>query len=71
MSAHTPVPGSARVLRDGECVLALADLSLNFAALNVTMSNASLFRCDAETNTRDARATQNPALYPREVFENQ
>ena len=50
--------GSARVARAGERVLAIADFSWNSDSQHVAMLGKSLFRRDAETNTRDACATQ-------------
>ena len=51
--------GSARVSRVGDCVLAIADF---FSGSPISISNGtprqSSFRRDAETNTRDACATQ-------------
>jgi hypothetical protein len=53
-----PALGSARVSRAGERVLALANFSWNSARHDVAMLGRRLFRRDAETNTRDACATQ-------------
>jgi hypothetical protein len=50
--------GSARVARAGERVLAIADFSSNSESQDTAMLIKSLFRRDAETNTRDACATQ-------------
>ena len=50
--------GSARVARAVERVLAIADFSWNSESQDVAMLGKSLFRRDAETNTRDACATQ-------------
>ena len=50
--------GSARVARAGERVLAIADFSSNSELQDTAMLIKSLFRRDAETNTRDACATQ-------------
>ena len=50
--------GSVRVARAGERVLAIADFSWNSESQDVVMLGKSLFRRDAETNTRDACATQ-------------
>ena len=50
--------GSARVARAGERVLAIADFSWNSESQGVVMLRKSLFRRDAETNTRDACATR-------------
>jgi len=50
--------GSARVARAGERVLAIADFSWNSESQDVAMLGKSLFRRDAETNTRNACATQ-------------
>ena len=46
------IPGSARVSRAGDGVLAIANFYY------VTIHRKRLFRRDAETNTRDACATQ-------------
>jgi hypothetical protein len=51
-------PRSARVARAGERVLAIADFSWNPASQDEAMLGKSVFRRDAETNTRDACATQ-------------
>ena len=56
-SRGSRLPGSARVSRAGERVLAIA----NFSQLSGDYRNAALrklFRRDAETSTRDACATQ-------------
>jgi len=53
----TARPGSARVARAGERVLAIADFSWNSESQDVAMLGKSLFRRDAETNTRNACAT--------------
>ena len=50
--------GSARVARAGERVLAIADFSWSSESQGVVMLRKSLFRRDAETNTRDACATR-------------
>jgi hypothetical protein len=50
--------GSARVARAGERVLAIADFSWNSESQDMAMLGKSLFRRDAETNTRDTCATQ-------------
>ena len=50
--------GSARVARAGERVLAIADFSWNSESQDVAMLGKSLFRRDAETNTRVACATR-------------
>jgi len=50
--------GSARVARAGERVLAIADFSWSSESHGVVMLRKSLFRRDAETNTRDACATR-------------
>ena len=49
--------GSARVARAGERVLAIADFSWNSESQDMVTLGKSLFRRDAETNTRDACAT--------------
>ena len=49
--------GSARVARAGERVLAIADFSWSSESQGVVMLRKSLFRRDAETNTRNACAT--------------
>jgi len=46
------IPGSARVSRAGDGVLAMANFH------DVTVHRKRLFRRDAETSTRDACATQ-------------
>jgi hypothetical protein len=53
-----PALGSARVARDGERVLALADFSCSSASHDKARLGKRLFGRDAETNTRDACATQ-------------
>jgi hypothetical protein len=50
--------GSARVPRAGERVLAIANFSLTFITLPGAIPEQSSFRRDAETSTRDARATR-------------
>jgi hypothetical protein len=49
--------GSARVSRAGERVLAIANFSLASPPKCVDVSSERTFRRDAETSTRDARAT--------------
>ena len=65
-------PGSACVSRAGERVLAIANFSYAFhRSLRREHQKKRLFRRDAETNTRDACATQKAALQqlePREVL---
>jgi hypothetical protein len=51
-------PGSARVAGAGERILAIADFSWNSESQDEAMLRKSLFRRDAETNMRDACATQ-------------
>src|SRR5438067_4721349 len=53
-SAICQALGSARVPWAGERVLAIAELSLDFDITAAAMYRESLFRRDAETNTRDA-----------------
>ena len=50
--------GSARVSRAGERVLAIANFHCNSFSRAVAAPDERLFRRDAETNTRDACATQ-------------
>ncbi len=52
-------PGSARVSRAGDGVVAIADFSCNSSFRATDASYESLFRRDAETSTRDACATGN------------
>src|SRR5437660_2981808 len=56
--------GSARVSRVGDGVLAIADFSERAKSTASSEFIERLFRRDAETNTRDACATQN--LPPRD-----
>jgi hypothetical protein len=61
MSVNPQLPGSTRVPRVGERVLAIADFSWTFVITpRILMHNQSSFRHDAETNTRDACAPQIP-----------
>src|SRR5947207_15117856 len=53
--------GSARVSRAGEGVLAIANFSGHAKSMMSRESPEKLFRRDAETSTRDARAPQNLA----------
>jgi len=67
LNATVDWPGSARVSRAGDCVLAMANFSCDlFPASANELSKRRLFRRDAETNTRDACATQSLAN-PRDV----
>ena len=50
--------GSARVLRAGERVLAIANFSCTSSSRAGAVPDESLFRRDAETSTRDACAPQ-------------
>ena len=59
MNMNAQLPGSARVSRAGERVLAIADFSSISSAIDAARHRKSLFRRDAETSTRDACATQN------------
>jgi len=61
MNVNARFPGSARVSRVGERVLAIADFSRMFAiTLHALIRKQSSFRRDAETSTRDARSIQMP-----------
>src|SRR5206468_11538921 len=56
---HAQTPGSARVPRAGERVLAIANFSWRLPSSRVTRyPKKRLFRRDAETSTRDACVTQ-------------
>jgi hypothetical protein len=59
MNVNAQFPGSARVSRAGERVLAIADFPWTFATtLRILVTKQSSFRRDAEPNTRDACSTQ-------------
>jgi hypothetical protein len=58
--------GSARLSRAGDGVLAIADFLCNSSFRAADVSYESLFRRDAETNTRDACAT--PEVQRERVF---
>ena len=59
MSAQTRILGSARASRAGERVLAIANFPYAFSMPSARgTENKRLFRRDAETSTRDARATR-------------
>src|SRR5881396_3450151 len=64
-AADVEMPGSARVSRAGERVLAITNFSRGFASgIAKTTPKKSPFWRDAQTNTRDACATRK-AVWPR------